>query len=438
MNAHVRSTRHFLFVLLGTGGDVWPALGLAQALRDGGDQVDVATSEMFKHDILALGLGFHSIGSREEYMALVRQPDLWSPRWVEMAIAEHGFFRVTVARVLALVNEMREQRPILVCTQNAFGARFAAELHDLACVSLVYSPQQLITPGRMPYPFNSGYRRLLPPCYGAAVLWLYDRYGTSRRVLPTLNHLRKPLGLPPIMQLREWLLFGAPSLALYPAWFDDLGPLAGAGVRQGDFILRHVDEAPALDQHLVRFLQAGPPPVVCALGTGIAHAAGRYTQVATALAHMGRRGVFVTPFDENIEMGLGTHVLRVRQANFAALFRQASLVIHHGGIGTVSQGLRAATPQLVMPFYYDQADNGDRVRRLGAGNMLHARQADTQALADAIESSSALPSAPLQRLREQALAGGGAHACVRMLEDILVPTRPPSARGISAPQEARA
>jgi rhamnosyltransferase subunit B len=239
-------------------------------------------------------------------------------------------------------------------------------------------------------------------------------------MLPTLNRLRQSLGLSPIAGLRDWLFFGTPSLALYPAWFDDLGALAAEGIRQGDFILSHVDESDVSDESLIRFLDAGAPPVVCTLGTGIAHAGERYAQVARTLTRMGRRGVFVTPFDKNIQTELGPHIMRVGYANLAALLRRSSLLIHHGGVGTMSQAFRAATPQLIMPFYYDQSDNGDRVRKLGAGRMLEARVPEADALAQAIEYCSTLDKAQLDSLRARAFSGGGARTCYRALQELLL------------------
>lgn len=91
--------------------------------------------------------------------------------------------------------------------------------------------------------------------------------------------------------------------------------------------------------------------------------------------------------------------MRVNHANLASVLGRASLVIHHGGIGTVCQAQNSATPELTLPFYYDQADNGDRVRRLGAGTMIEAPVPAAGVLADAIERSCALPSGHLESLR---------------------------------------
>jgi rhamnosyltransferase subunit B len=45
--------------------------------------------------------------------------------------------------------------------------------------------------------------------------------------------------------------------------------------------------------------------------------------------------------------------------------------VHHGGVGTTAQALRAGRPQLIAPYLVDQPDNAARVARLGAGRVLN-------------------------------------------------------------------
>jgi UDP:flavonoid glycosyltransferase YjiC (YdhE family) len=49
-------------------------------------------------------------------------------------------------------------------------------------------------------------------------------------------------------------------------------------------------------------------------------------------------------------------------------------VVHHGGIGTTAQALRAGRPMLVVPHAHDQPDNARRVCALGVARQLDARR----------------------------------------------------------------
>ena len=50
---------------------------------------------------------------------------------------------------------------------------------------------------------------------------------------------------------------------------------------------------------------------------------------------------------------------------------QATLIVNHGGYGTVLGCLAAGAPQVVLPLFADQPMNAARVHALGAGIALH-------------------------------------------------------------------
>jgi UDP:flavonoid glycosyltransferase YjiC (YdhE family) len=52
------------------------------------------------------------------------------------------------------------------------------------------------------------------------------------------------------------------------------------------------------------------------------------------------------------------------------IFPRGAATIHHGGIGSTAQALRAGRPQLVVPHAHDQFNNAVRVVRLGVGAMV--------------------------------------------------------------------
>jgi UDP:flavonoid glycosyltransferase YjiC (YdhE family) len=133
------------------------------------------------------------------------------------------------------------------------------------------------------------------------------------------------------------------------------------------------DGEPGLSEALVRFLDAGSPPLVFTLGTSGVLDPGRfYLESALAARRLGRRAVLLVgriPGSQRIE-SLPEGVACFDYAPFSALFPRAAAVIHQGGIGTTGQALRAGVPQLVMPLAHDQPDNADRVRRLGVARVL--------------------------------------------------------------------
>ena len=51
------------------------------------------------------------------------------------------------------------------------------------------------------------------------------------------------------------------------------------------------------------------------------------------------------------------------------LLPHCKMIIHHGGAGTTSAGLRAGIPNIIVPFTADQPFWGNRVHEVGAGPM---------------------------------------------------------------------
>jgi len=114
-------------------------------------------------------------------------------------------------------------------------------------------------------------------------------------------------------------------------------------------------------------------------------------------------------------------MIAVAYAPHGALFPRAAAVVHHGGVGTTAQGLRAGCPALIVPHAHDQFDNAARVERLGLGRTLDARRYSADAAAPLLRALvDAPPVAARGREIAAAIAGedGGA-AAVRAIEAAL-------------------
>jgi rhamnosyltransferase subunit B len=74
-----------------------------------------------------------------------------------------------------------------------------------------------------------------------------------------------------------------------------------------------------------------------------------------------------------------------------ALLPHAAALMHHGGIGTTAEALRAGTPQLIIPLSHDQFDNAERVKALGVGARLDATRVRADRLADVLDGLLAQP-----------------------------------------------
>jgi UDP:flavonoid glycosyltransferase YjiC (YdhE family) len=95
------------------------------------------------------------------------------------------------------------------------------------------------------------------------------------------------------------------------------------------------------------------------------HARGFFDAAAEACRILGRRGVLLTRHREHVPPSLPPGVIHVDFAPFSQLLPRCAAVVHHGGAGSLSQGLAAGVPHLVTPMAHDQPDNAERLERLG-------------------------------------------------------------------------
>jgi len=131
-----------------------------------------------------------------------------------------------------------------------------------------------------------------------------------------------------------------------------------------------------LPEHLEKFIQAGPAPLVFTLGSAAVMTAGRFYEFsAKAAIRLGMRAVLLIGADERNRprQELPETICVAEYAPYSALFGRASMVVHQGGVGTTAQCLRAGKPMLIMPYSHDQPDNGRRVRRLKVGRVIQRK-----------------------------------------------------------------
>ncbi len=264
----------------------------------------------------------------------------------------------------------------------AFAAPVVAQKRGLPLVSVVLQPMALLSahdPPRTPE------FRLLRGASGGAVgrRWNQFAYLAMRQVLAVLyskriDAVRAGQGLPRAGARRmfEPQAQAALTLACWSARFAPLPPDAPPRTRIVGFpVFDSGDGLPAsLPATLLRFLNEGPPPLVFTLGTFAVNGGGDFYDHAHEIARrLGLRAVLLTGRGASRQDG---DVFRCAYAPHSLLFPRACVIVHHGGIGTTGQALRAGKPQLVVPHMGDQHDHAHRIARLGVGAALRASRFD--------------------------------------------------------------
>ncbi len=180
---------------------------------------------------------------------------------------------------------------------------------------------------------------------------------------------RETLGLPPISRADSFAQIDRLPMAIglsssviskpvdWPAWFEMTGYW---------WLPRPIEWTPPVE--LVRFLEAGDPPICFSFGSMSDANSDEITHIVlAALKRLNRRGILVTAWGGLKSIEQSDQVFVIDSVPFDWLWPQCAAVVHHGGSGATSAGLRAGVPSLVVAFMADQPFWGQRVFELGCG-----------------------------------------------------------------------
>ncbi len=367
----IRPPVNFLILTLGSHGDVHPFVGIGAALRRRGHDVTLITNGYFEKVARREGLNFVELGTAEEYLKLTENPDLWSK--------SRGFKTVfgsvvdMIERGYEPVARHVQAHPdtIVIGSSLALAARVAKDKFGFPMMTVHLQPgifRSNIAPPRVPRLFMPAW---FPDWIKNTTWWIGDTLVIDPLVAPRLNALRAKLGLPPVKNvLRDW--WNSPDLlvGMFPDWFAQKQPDWWPQTKLTGFPLYDERGHEPLSSELEDFLDEGSAPVAFTPGSAMRFGHRFFAAGAEACRRLGRRAILLTRHPEQIPKSIPTGVIHVDYAPFSELLPRCAALVHHGGIGTMSQALRAGVPQLVMPLTHDQPDNAMRVRRLGVGNEL--------------------------------------------------------------------
>jgi MGT family glycosyltransferase len=342
-----------LVAAFGDAGHVFPAIALGKALVARGHEVVIETWEERRQAVDGEGLGF---AAAEEYR-MFPPPDPNS---------EEGQHAAEAA--LALLPLLEDFRPhVVVSDILTLAPTLAAERAGIPLATLIPHIYPVVQPG-LPF-FAIGLR---PPRtrLGRGV-WRYGHDRALRVGLEQgrrdLNIQRRRLDLPPIDRFHGGI---SPDLALvatypqleyprqWPAGVEITGPMT--------YEMPHPDIE----------LPPGDDPLVL-VAPSTAHDSDNHL-VRTALAALADEPVRVVATTNRVApqhpIDVPANAVLVEWLSYSQLMPAASLVVSHGGHGTVARALGAGTPVLVCPIIGDMSETAMRVAWAGAGLSLPWRR----------------------------------------------------------------
>ncbi len=333
------SRLRILVAAFGDAGHVFPAIALGRALAGRGHEVVLETWEERRAAVEGAGLGFTAA---EEY-TMFPPPDPGSPEGDHAAEAARA--------LLPLLEEMRPH--VVVSDILTLAPALAAEVAGVPLATLIPHIYPVVEPGK-PF-FAIGLRPARTPLgrgiWRAGMRALNIGLEHGRR---DLNLQRAKLGLEPLQRFHGGI---SPELALvatfpqleyprrWPAGVEVTGPMT--------FEQPHPEIA----------LPPGEAPLVL-VAPSTAHDS-RNHLVRTALKALAQEPVRVVATTNRVApqspIEVPANAVLVDWLSYSQLMPAASLVISHGGHGTVARALGAGTPMLICPIVGDMSETAMRV-----------------------------------------------------------------------------
>lgn len=385
MSAASTKARHFLLIAIGSAGDVHPFVGLGQALQRRGHRATIVTTGFFESLVRGAGLGFVELTSADHYLQMIQRPELFQGLKAPAFVMRHAIGPV-VQPVYQIIAEHRAVEPLTVVASSlAFGARVAQDKLGVPTATIHLQPVVLRSyrrPVRLPGMLTGSW---VPPWLVRLQFWFADKVVIDRLLGPQVNGLRSELGLPPVSRLFGGYMH-SPTLAvgLWPEWFAPPQPEWPSQVRLTGFPLYDERDVVPLGAEVEAFLAAGSPPIAFTPGSAMVHSREFFTAAVEACRRLGRRGILLTRHSEQLPTPIPAYVRHFDFVPFSQLLPRCAAVVHHGGIGSLSQAMAAGVPQVVMSMAHDQFDNAARAEGLGVGIEVSAKQFNAETLTAAL------------------------------------------------------
>jgi rhamnosyltransferase subunit B len=360
--------KRVVVMTVGSGGDVAPMASVAAKLADHALESTLLAPARYKHFTENTKVAYQSIGADEIFEEVFDGNDIWHP--LKGTSAAWRYYGAAMRSGLQLLRqEWSASDTILVSSSFAVAARLAEELDGYHNTTVHLSPSVIF----------SAHQPSKWPAFSISPTWSLflkrimiktaERWITDPMIGAQVNSYRVELGLSPEQYLfSRWLHSPRRVVYAFPEWFAapvEDWPVNGvlAGFPGG------ITRDRLLPAKLEAFLRKGNEPVVLiTAGTAVAARPVWVDRMVDFSIKHGARVVVIEPVshpgrDDNL-------VCRIPFAPFEALLSRVHLIIHHAGIGTIAEAIRASIPQLLAPMAHDQPDNAARLQRLGLGRKI--------------------------------------------------------------------
>ncbi len=346
---------------IGTRGDVQPYAILGKALAARGHDVTLSTARNFKALVESYGIDFHPINV--DYEEILNSEEGKKILKANLFAIQRNLDKLIYPLIENSLNEcyqLAQNSDLFIYRPKTLADVFTGQLNTKA-VRVAVVPAMEETAAFL-NPILSGF--WLP---GFMNRWSYKWVNLRYRVLrKPINHFCQQNGL---QEHKPKIKYNIPSIygisehfLERPKDWSKAHQLTGFWFPEGGAVL------PA---EISEYLDAGEPPILITFGSMPLkrEIAGMIMQTASEIKERFLIAACWSDWDVP-HMEPSPNVKIISSVPFEALFPRVKAVVHHGGIGTTAECLKAGKPMFVCPVLYPVGDQyfwGDLAYKKGLG-----------------------------------------------------------------------
>lgn len=344
---------------MGTRGDVQPYAVLGQALAERGHDVILSTAKNFEELIVGYGLKFHPVDV--DYEEILNSKEGRKILQVNIFAIQRNLDKHIYPLIKKSLNEfykLAQTSDLVIYRPKTMADVFTQQL-NVKAISAAVIPAMEETAAF----FNPMFSSLNLPSFLNRWSYKLNKFRYSLLHTP-INEFRIQNGLHShkIKNVNVPCIYGiSPSfLERPPDWPKDQY-LTGFWFPKNTSIV---------DPDTLDFVENGKPPILVTFGS-MPFKKDISSLINYAVQQLDERFIIVKGWgnwnDSNL---ISDRIKIVPTTNFEALFPKVKAIIHHGGIGTIAECLRAGKPMLICPVLFPVGDHSfwaDLVYKRGLG-----------------------------------------------------------------------